>query len=117
MVKHGRSHRRVVAENDGQQERDEDGYTKEERKRLARENARATYPPLLLYLFYLCIKYAFMNFEPFQTISDLQENVKTFLVGMAFALSGLVLCPSMPRNITERQTIANGLLPSVMYRN
>ena len=42
-----------MAENDGQQERDEDGYTKEERKALARENARATYPPLLLYLFYL----------------------------------------------------------------
>ena len=72
-----------MAENDGQQERDEDGYTKEERKALARENARATYPPLLLYLFYLCVKYAFMNFEPFQTISDLQENVKTFLVGMS----------------------------------
>ena len=50
---------------------------------VARVETSVRYPPLLIYIFVLCIYREFLSFEPFSIISDVQSNVKNFLVGMS----------------------------------
>jgi hypothetical protein len=40
----------------------------------ATQTARETYPPLGVYVSFLCIMYGFMNFEPFGEISSVQAS-------------------------------------------
>jgi len=79
---HSNHHPHHASDNGGERERLDAADTgalanvKAEMQALARQTARETYPPMLVYLAFLCVMYGFMCFEPFGEIASLQHTVK-----------------------------------------